>query len=116
MPKPKPKSATPAEPPTPAPDTAAAADNPADAPPADVTVPFKDHDYTFPRDVDEWPTPAYLAFLAARRANRLGEWLTFVETLLGPAQWQLLVSSTQTGEFREFLDLIAEAIREKCEL
>lgn len=79
-----------------------------------VEIEFNGQTFTVPRDADDWPTVAYLARLTAITSGRTMDWLKFMELLLGAAQWQRVVDSTNAGQFREFLNTAIDAIKKEC--
>jgi hypothetical protein len=88
-----------------------------EAPDADVKIEFRGQTFTVPRDVDDWPTTAWIARLEASTTNRTLDWLRFVELLLGPVQWQTLSLAAPTrGDFVAFLDEFTPTVTKECAL
>lgn len=87
------------------------------SPDKDVKVEFRGQTFTIPRDVDDWPTTAWIARLEASTSGKTLDWLRFVELLFGPAQWQKLSLAAPTrGDFVEFLDLFTPTVLKECVL
>lgn len=83
----------------------------------DVTIEFKGQTFTIPREVDDWPTTAWIARLEASTSGKTLDWLRFVELLFGAAQWQKLCLSAPTRrDFVEFLDVFTPTVLKECAL
>lgn len=82
----------------------------------EVEIEFNGHTFTVPRDPDDWPTTAYIARINAATTGRINDWMAFVELLLGATQWTLLTTSTQTRDFKKFLDEFTTVVKEECGL
>lgn len=74
-----------------------------------VTISYNGHDFQIPRDQEDWPTKAIIA------ASR-SEYAAVVEAVLGPVQWDVLmtVAAPVYKQFMEFLKLFAERVGEEC--
>ena len=74
-----------------------------------VLIEYNGHSFTFPRDQEDWPTRAIIA--ASRR-----QYDAVVEHVLGPAQWDLLMTAAAPAyrQFMEFLKLFADAVEREC--
>lgn len=82
----------------------------------DVEIDFHGDTFTIPRDPDDWPTTAYIARINATTTGRIVDWMTFVELLLGVRQWDRLTTTTQTRDFKQFLDTFTTVVKEECGL
>lgn len=74
-----------------------------------VVVEFNGHSFSFPRDQEDWPTRAIIA--ASRR-----QFDAVVEHVLGPSQWDVLmtVAAPAYKQFMSFLQVFAEAVEREC--
>lgn len=74
-----------------------------------VVVEFNGHTFSFPRDQEDWPTRAIIA--ASRR-----KFDEVVEHVLGPSQWELLMSIAAPAykQFMEFLTVFADTVAREC--
>lgn len=74
-----------------------------------VSLEFNGHTFTFARDQEDWPTRAIIA--ASRR-----QYDAVVEHVLGPGQWESLMSiaAPTYRQFMEFLTVFADTVEREC--
>jgi hypothetical protein len=72
-----------------------------------VTITLDGHEFTFPRDQDDWPTGAIVA--AGRVASGRAQYDEVVECLIGAEQWAAL-KLLPFRQFKEFLRLFSQAM------
>lgn len=74
-----------------------------------VAVEFNGQTFSFPRDQEDWPTRAIIA--ASRK-----QYDAVVEHVLGPTQWEVLMSAAAPSykQFMEFLSVFADAVAAEC--
>lgn len=81
-----------------------------------VVITHGDLKVTVPRDGDDWPTQAELARIKAAGDPTLGNWLAFIELLLGD-QWSTVTDTlTRRGDFYAFVREFNETVQQECKV
>ena len=82
-----------------------------------VEFEFRGATFTVPRDADEWSTPTELARIKAISSGDINDWITFLQELLGGAQWRLVLSvAPKRTDLYEFIGLISDTVRTECQV
>ena len=82
-----------------------------------VSIVFDEITFTVPRDADEWSTTSELARVKAVSTGGLSDWLHFIEELLGPAQWNvLLLAAPKRADLYRFIKTISETVSQECRI
>lgn len=84
-----------------------------------VTLEFLGEKVTIPRLQDDWTLDASMALYQALGTNQSSAWVDFMQLLLGPEQWNRIVTAIekqpkQTGAFKEFFLMFRTAINTEC--
>lgn len=73
-----------------------------------VDVSFRGHDFTIPKEMDEWDTEACIAISQQ-------DYVLAAKLLLGSGQWALLQSlGSKRKDIREFLVVFGDVVSQEC--
>jgi hypothetical protein len=82
-----------------------------------VTIDFEGVTFSIPRDADNWSSTAELARLRAIQSGSLVDWLSFMETLVGPARWTVLLQAAPTrADLYRLMSVISTAVKDECQI
>lgn len=86
----------------------------------EVKIEYLGRTFTLPRHQDDWSLDASMAWYKVLSTNESNDWITFMQLILGAAQWNDLVTvikkrkTGQTGAFREFFMALRSTIDAEC--